>query len=69
MTSSADLSASLGDLVIPQEEHSENSNDTASTVKMQRAAEPPSLDELLDDIGDFQVPSNVTARSLVQAVK
>lgn len=66
MTTSADLSASIGDLVIPQAEHS---NNTASEVKMEREAAPPSLDEFLGDIGDFQMPSNVTARSIAQAAK
>ena len=59
-----DLSATLGDLVIPQEEHS---NDT-TTTKKERSA-PVDMSRLVEDLGDFQLPSNVTAGSVARAVK
>ena len=65
MTTSSDLSNTIGDLVIPQ---AEASNDTAAAVYKQRSA-PKNLDELVEDIGDFRLPTNSTADSVVKAVK
>jgi len=60
-----DLSASLGDLVIPQEEHS---NDTAPATKKERS-QPMDFSRLVQDIGDLRLPSNVTASSVAKAAK
>lgn len=65
MRTTADLDADLGDLVIPQEEHS---NSTASAITKIRSA-PPDFATLVDEIGDFQIPSDATAGSIARAAK
>ena len=65
MTTSAELSNTIGDLVIPQEE---GSNTTATAVHKERSA-PTNLDDLMEDLGDFKIPANVAANSVVKAVK
>ena len=93
ITSAADLTATLGDLVIPQKETSSNlapANDTISTpqpdtssnptqasdsvstppINQNQVRSPPmGLSRLVEDIGDFRLPSNVTAGHVVQAAK
>ena len=66
ITDEAGLSGSLGDLVIPQQE---SSNTTATATKRERDAPPMDFSRLVNDIGDFRLPTNVTAGSVVNAVK
>jgi len=61
-----DLNAALGDLVIPQEERPENNTAVALT---RRIRSQPDLSSLLSDIGDFRLPSNVTAGHVAKAAK
>lgn len=65
MRTAADLSAVLGDLVIPQAEHS---NSTATTMAKIRSP-PPDFATLVKAIGDFSLPSTTTAGSIAQAAK
>lgn len=65
MTTAADLGASLGDLVIPQKEAA---NVSAPTTNGERSA-PMDLNRLVEDLGDFRLPSNVTVGHVVQAAK
>ena len=63
--SAADLEGQLGDLVLPQEE---SKNATATqTQKMHRNV--PDYAALLNDIGDFTLPSNITAGHVAKAAK
>ena len=66
ITDEAGLSSSLGDLVIPQEE---SSNTTATATKKERDTPPMDYSRLVDDIEDFRLPTNITAGSVVNAVK
>lgn len=65
MRTAADLNAELGDLVIPQAEHS---NNTATTVTKIRSP-PADFAALAKAIGDFKIPSKTTAGSIAEAVK
>ncbi|MCJ1450022.1 hypothetical protein MMC28_000350 [Mycoblastus sanguinarius] len=58
------LDTTLGDLVIPQEEAS---NDTAPTIDKTRSA--PDFNTLLNEIGDFRLPTNITAGFVVKAAQ
>lgn len=61
----ADLSADLGDLVIPQAKHS---NDTITKLSKIRSP-PPDSAALVKTIGDFRLPSTTTASSIAEAAK
>jgi hypothetical protein len=61
----ADLSAVLGDLVIPQAKHS---NDTVTKLSKIRSP-PPDSAALVKAIGDFRLPSTTTASSIAEAAK
>lgn len=62
-----DLSSTLGDLVIPQEERPENS--TTATSSSRKIRSQPDLSTLLGDIGDFRLPSNITAGHVAKVAK
>lgn len=66
ITSYADLKDVLGDLVIPQEQ-SENATGPTTTVKVR--SPPASFDDLVEHIGDFRLPANITARSLAKVAR
>lgn len=61
-----DLSSTLGDLVIPQEQRPENSTTTTSS---RRIRSQPNLSTLLGDLGDFRLPSNITAGHVAKVAK
>lgn len=65
MRTAADLTAVLGDLVIPQQEHS---NNTATAMTKIRSP-PADFAALAKAIGDFKLPSKTTAGSIVEAAK
>ncbi|KAL6714479.1 hypothetical protein ACLMJK_007903 [Lecanora helva] len=70
ITDASDLSNTLGDLVIPQEQsNSTETIPTQTTSVKERDAPPMDLSRLVADIGDFRLPSNVTAGHVVNAVK
>ena len=62
--SASDLEDQLGDLVIPQEEAR---NET--TIKTRNSQKAPDYATLLNEIGDFKLPSNITAGHVAQVAK
>ena len=62
--SASDLERQIGDLVMPQEE--ERNVTTAETRKLRS---PPDYATLLSEIGDFRLPSNITAGHVAKAAK
>lgn len=62
--SAADLEGQLGDLVIPQEVAR---NETTAETRHSRSA--PDYDTLLSEIGDFRLPSNITAGHVAKVAK
>ena len=65
MTTGAELSNTLDDLVIPQ---AEAKNDTAAAVPDARRA-PSSGTKLVEEVGDFTIPSDVTASHVAEVAK
>ena len=63
--SASDLEGQIGDLVIPQEE-ARNAT-VLATRKSQKSA--PDYATLLNEIGDFRLPSNITAGHVAKAAK
>ena len=62
--SASDLEGQIGDLVIPSEEAR---NVTTAETRKTRSA--PDYATLLNEIGDFRLPSNTTAGHVVKAAK
>lgn len=62
--SASDLEGQIGDLVIPQEEER---NVTTTETRTTRSA--PDYATLLSEIGDFTLPSNITAGHVAKAAK
>ncbi|CAF9902917.1 MAG: hypothetical protein ALECFALPRED_000068 [Alectoria fallacina] len=62
--SASDLEGQLSDLVIPQEEAK---NVTTTETRSTRSA--PDYATLLSEIGDFTLPSNITAGHVAKAAK
>ena len=62
--SAADLEGQLGDLVIPQ---AERQNSTATKARKIHGA--ASYTTLLNEIGDFRIPSNMTAGHVAKVAK
>lgn len=62
--SASNLEGQLGDLVIPQEEAK---NVTTTETRSIRSA--PDYATLLSEIGDFTLPSNITAGHVAKAAK
>lgn len=66
MTTAADLMNNLGDLVIPQEQHSNETSTQPMAEKRSPTADFASLEEAL---GDLKLPSDTTAASIAEAAK
>lgn len=62
--SASDLEGQIGDLVIPQEEER---NVTTTETRTTRSA--PDYATLLSEIGDFTLPSNITAGHVAKVAK
>ena len=65
ISSSADLENELGDLVIPQQETAKN----ASNSEDPKARTVSDYASLLNEIDDFQLPSNITVGDMVKIAK
>ena len=66
ISTSADLEAELGDLVIPQQETAKNASNSEDT---KARAVTTNYATLLNEIDDFQFPSNITVSHMVQIAK
>ena len=64
--SASDLEDQIGDLVLPQEE---SKNTTATTAASKQHRGVPNYATLLEEIGDFTLPSNITAGHVAKAAK
>ena len=64
VTSAADLEVELGDLVIPQ---AERPNTTLTQIHKDRSV--TDYTSLLNEIGDFRLPSNITVGLVARAAK
>ncbi len=62
--SASDLEGHLGDLVIPQEE-----KQNATTTQIRKNRGVPDNAALLNDIGDFRLPSDVTVGHVAKVAK
>ena len=62
--SASELESQIGDLVIPEEEAR---NTTAANTRKIRSS--PDYATLLSEIGDFVLPSNITAGHVAKAAK
>ena len=62
--SASDLEGQIGDLVIPQEE-----GRNTTTVETHTIRSAPDYATLLNEIGDFRLPSNITAGHVAKAAK
>ena len=69
ITSSADLEVELGDLVIPQAETQNitTTNTTITNIRINRSV--TDYDSLVNEIGDFRLPSNITAGDVARVAK
>ena len=65
ISTSADLENELGDLVIPQAQTAKN----ASNSEDPKARAVTDYASLLSEIGDFQLPSNITVGQMVKVTK
>lgn len=66
MTTAADLMDNLGDLVIPQAQHS---NETSTEPMTEKRSPPADFASLEEALGDLKVPSDTTAASIAEAAK
>ena len=66
ISSSADLENELGDLVIPQQESAKN---TSNSGDAKARAVTTDYTSLLDQIDDFQFPSNITVGHMTEVAK
>ncbi len=62
--SASDLEGQIGDLVIPQEEAR-----NVTTLETRKSQSAPDYATLLNEIGDFKLPSNITAGHVAKAAK
>lgn len=62
--SASDLEGQIGDLAIPPEEAR-----NVTTVETRKTRSAPDYATLLNEIGDFTLPSNITAGHLVKVAK
>lgn len=62
--SASDLEGQIGDLVIPQEEAK-----NITTAETRKIRSTPDYATLLSEIGDFTLPSNITAGHVAKVAK
>ena len=62
----SDLEGSLDDLVIPQQE---SKNTTSTEIQKQQHRAVTDYASLLNEIGDFTLPSNITAGHVAKVAK
>ena len=62
--SASDLESQLGDLAIPQQDAR-----NVTTMETRTIRSAPDYATLLDEIGDFRLPSNVTAGHIAKVAK
>ena len=65
IATSADLENELGDLVIPQAQTAKNASNSGDA----KARGVTDYASLLNEIGDFQFPSNITVGNMVKVTK
>ena len=64
--SASDLEGQLDDLVIPQQE---SKNTTATNIQKQQHRTVTDYASLLNEIGDFMLPNNITAGHVAKVAK